>query len=321
MNLENKLDCFNPGKEWYDTDGKIIQAHGGGILYHKGIYYWYGEDKNGDTISGDEVVCGYRVNVIGIHCYSSTDLYNWKDEGLVLSSDRSDIDHELHTSRVVERPKVIYNEKTEKFVMWMHIDKQDYGYAQSGRAESDSPAGPFKYKGSIKPNENDCRDMTLFKDEDGRAYLIHSSEWNKTLYFSELTEDYMNVTGKYKRAFIDCSREAPAVFKFEGKYYIISSGCTGWDPNVAEYAVSDSIMGEWEVKGNPCVGEDSDKTYYAQSTFVIKVEGKENVFIAMFDQWKKENLRDSPYVWLPIQITNGSIKIEWLGSWDLSVFN
>lgn len=39
-----------PGEVWNDTDGNPINAHGGGILYHEGTYYWYGEYKKGKTI-------------------------------------------------------------------------------------------------------------------------------------------------------------------------------------------------------------------------------------------------------------------------------
>lgn len=39
-----------PGEVWKDTDGNPINAHGGGLLYHDGTYYWYGEYKKGKTI-------------------------------------------------------------------------------------------------------------------------------------------------------------------------------------------------------------------------------------------------------------------------------
>src|SRR5699024_1575905 len=102
----------------------------------------------------------------------------------------------------------------------------------------------------------------VFKDDDGRAYHIYSSEWNRTLYISLLDDSYTKHTGVFKRNFINKSREAPAVFKHQGKYYLISSGCTGWDPNVAEYAVADSMLGEWTVIGNPCTGPGAEKTFY-----------------------------------------------------------
>ena len=38
-------NTIRPGKFWYDTEGKRIQAHGGSLLYANGKYYWYGENK------------------------------------------------------------------------------------------------------------------------------------------------------------------------------------------------------------------------------------------------------------------------------------
>ena len=109
--------------------------------------------------------------------------------------------------------------------------------------------------------------------------------------------------------------------KYDGKYYMLSSGCTGWDPNVAEIAVADSIMGTWKTIGNPCTGPDADKTFYAQSTYVQPVIGKKDAYIAMFDRWKKKDLEDSRYVWLPVLIKDGKITIPWHEKWDFSIFD
>lgn len=92
--------------------------------------------------------------------------------------------------------------------MWLHIDSEDYTLAKTGVAVSENPAGPFEYVGSKRPNDVDSRDMTLFKDDDGTAYLIHSSDWNKTLIISRLTDDYTDLNGEFTKAFIDQSREA-----------------------------------------------------------------------------------------------------------------
>lgn len=308
------------GVEWLDTDGNRINAHGGGVLYHDGTYYWYGEYKGDSTYWNPKVPSWecYRTEAGGVSCYSSKDLTNWKFEGVVLKPDLTDEQSDLHPSNVLERPKVIYNDSTKKFVMWLHVDSHDYAKAAAGVAVSDSPTGDFKYLGSIRPNDAMSRDMTLFKDDDGKAYHFYSSEENKTLYISKLTDDYLKPTGNFTRNFIDQSREAPAVFKRDGKYYILSSGCTAWDPNVAEYAVADSIMGTWTVKGNPCSGADADKTFYAQSTFVIPVAGKKDAYIAMFDKWNKTDLINSRYIWLPITFAdNQTIDIAWQPEWDL----
>lgn len=310
------------GEIWYDTEGNPINAHGGGILFHNGTYYWYGEYKIGETILPEwaDWEC-YRTDVTGVSCYSSKDLTTWKYEGIVLSAVKDDTNHDLHPSQVLERPKVIYNEKNNKFVMWMHVDSPDYLKAAAGVAISDSPTGPFKYLGSMRPNDAMSRDQTVFVDDDGKAYHFYSSENNKTLYISLLSDDYTKPSGIYTRNFIGMSREAPAVFKNNGKYYILSSGCTGWDPNQAEIAVADSILGEWTILGNPCTGKDADKTFYGQSTFVIPVDGKKDLYIAMFDKWNKTDLKDSRYIWLPIEIkNNGTITIPWKEKWNISSY-
>ena len=318
---ETNTKMIVSGEEWLDTDGNRINAHGGGILYHDGTYYWYGEYKGDSTYWNPKVPSWecYRTEAGGVSCYSSKDLTNWKFEGVVLKPDTTDINSELHPSNVLERPKVIYNEKTKKFVMWLHVDSHDYAKAAAGVAISDSPSGNFEYLGSMRPNGQMSRDMTLFKDDDGKAYHIYSSEENKTLYISLLTDDYLKPAGQFTRNFIDQSREAPAVFKHQGKYYILSSGCTGWDPNQAEYAVADSMLGEWTVKGNPCSGKDADITFYGQSTNVLKIEGKENAYIAMFDKWNKTDLINSRYIWLPLHFKeNGEIDIPWQTEWNIA---
>ena len=183
----------------------------------------------------------YRTDVTGVSCYSSKDLLNWKFEGIVLPAVKDDSGHDLHTSKVLERPKVIYNKKTGKFVMWAHVESADYSKACAGVAISDSPTGEFKYLGSFRPNGEMSRDQTVFVDDDGRAYQLYSSEGNATLHISLLTDDYLKPSGRFTRNFIKKWREAPAVFKHEGKYYLISSGCTGWDPNVTRHSMGRAL--------------------------------------------------------------------------------
>lgn len=315
------ITTFTPGESWNDTEGNPINAHGGGVLYYEGTYYWYGENKAGPTTlyPGLGWEC-YRTEAGGVNCYSSKDLMNWAFEGTVLPSMPDDDGHDLHPSQVIERPKVIYNAKTGKFVMWMHIDSPDYAKASAGVAVSNSPTGPFEYLGSMRPNDAMSRDMTLFVDDDDRAYHFYSSEHNETMYINLLTDDYLKPSGVYTRNFIGLSREAPAVFKHHGKYYMLSSGCTGWSPNEAEIAVADSILGPWATIGNPCIGPDADKTFYAQSTFVLPVQGKEGVCIAMFDRWQKLDLEQSRYVWLPVVFDGDKPTIPWYDHWDMTVF-
>lgn len=307
--------AFKPGQVWNDTDGRPINAHGGGILFDKGTWYWYGEYKHGLTRLVENLgwEC-YRVEAGGVSCYASKDLYHWKFMGVALPSVAGDSTSDIHTGRVIERPKVVYNDKTRKYVMWMHIDTEDYAAARAGVAVSDRPEGPFTYLGSMRPNGQMSRDQTLFKDVDGKAYQICSSENNATMYINELTEDYLQPTGRFRRIFIGISREAPAMVRHNGKYYLLTSGCTGWDPNPAAYGVADSIMGDYRLMENPCRGTDADKTYYAQSTFILPLQ--DGNYIALFDRWNKLNLEDSRYVWLPMRFEKEAMIIDWKDNWN-----
>jgi hypothetical protein len=336
-----------PGELWRDTDGTVINAHGGGILFHEGVYYWYGEFKQGKTYLPDcnKSWGGTRVDVAGVSCYSSTNLCDWKNEGIVLLAVTNDPDHDLYPNKALERPKVIYNKTTKQFVMWMHIDNASYSAARSGVAVSDKPTGPFKYLGSFRPNagvwpENVtdadkqpsmtnvmardfaggqmARDMTVFVDDDGKAYQFYSSEENPTMHVSLLTDDYLRPAGKYWRIFVGRSMEAPTVFKHSGKYYFIASGCSAWNPNAARSAVADNIFGPWTELGNPCVGTDADKTFHSQSTFVLNVAGQPDKFIFMADRWNQWNLPDSRYIWLPLEFSKDEKPLlHWHEQWSL----
>lgn len=322
-------DGFRPGEVWRDTAGQPIQAHGGGVLRHEGVYYWYGEDR---TPGGDGAVA----------CYSSTNLLDWKREGVVLKKSATPVENGEQT--FVERPKVIYNARTKKFVMWMHSEAKGYAYARAGVAIADSPTGEFEFLHAIRPiraNFNFAddrlkqrelggtfRDMTLFLDDDGRAYAFYASEGNWTMYVVRLNADFTGpeepaIEGQtWARIFVRQMREAPAPFKHEGRYYVITSGCTGWDPNAAGYAAAANPLGPWEARGNPCIGPGADKTFGSQSTFVLPVAGTPGRFIFMADRWNPQDLPDSRYIWLPIRFkSDGAIAIEWLDRWDLRVFD
>lgn len=336
--LINENSAFEPGKLWKDNNGVHINAHGGGILIYENTYYWFGEHKVKGKIG--------NTAQVGVHCYSSKDLYNWTDEGIVLQVS-SDVKSHIQKGCILERPKVIYNCKTKKFVMWFHLELKGEGYmsARAGIAIADKVTGPYTFVRSMRAtlgrypvNIRDftadtreyfvrdldggqmVRDQQLFVDENNKAYHIFASEENATLHIAELTDDYLDYTGKYVRVFENRYMEAPAIFKKDGLYYFMGSGCTGWTPNAARSAVSPSIWGPWTELGNPCVGETSDKTFYSQSTYILPVQGKKNAFIYMGDRWTPDNPIDGRYIWLPIQFEENKFKIKWVDRWDLDFF-
>lgn len=348
-------DCFRPGEVWLDTDGTPINAHGGGFLFHDGKYYWFGEHKIEGTAG--------NMAHVGVRCYSSTDLYNWRNEGVALSVS-ADTLSPIRKGCVIERPKVIYNKKTRKFVMWFHLERLGLQYKDGmiGIAQADRVTGPYefvrctrgdretwpvnvepfhklpvaeKYQAErsnlLKTEHPDSvnslgqafhrgqhsRDMTLFVDDDGKAYHVRSSESNSTLHFSQLTDDYLDFSGKWVRALVGHRLEAPAVFKHDGMYYLMGSGCTGWNPNPGRSAIAPSIWGPWTETGNPCVDEGSETTYRSQSTYILPVEGKPGRFIYVGDRWNAKNAIDGRYVWLPIEFEDGRFIIHWKDEWRL----
>lgn len=345
---------IRPGAIWPDTDGTHINAHGGGLLEYRGRYYWFGEYKSENTSSA----------LKGVTCYSSKDLVHWKNRGIALRVS-TEPGSEIEAGCTLERPKVIYNERTRKFVMWFHLELKGQGYraARAAVATADKPEGPYTFLRSQRVNayhwpvdmtKDDVaaldtlhadnyktwwspewrkaiaqglflardykggqmsRDMTLFVDDDGTAYHVYSSEDNLTIQIAELNRDYTAHTGRYVRVAPGGQNEAPALFKQDGKYWMITSGCTGWAPNAARMFSADSLFGQWTQHPNPCVGKDANITFGGQSTYIFRTRSGQLVFMA--DQWRPEHPIDARYIWLPITFRNGLPVIEWQDEWEI----
>lgn len=347
------------GELWPDNHGVHVNAHGGGILYHRGTYYWFGEHKAENTSNA----------MVGVTCYSSKNLTDWKNEGVALAvSDEQGSD--IEKGCILERPKVIYNAKTRRFVMWFHLELKGLGYraARAGVAVADKVTGPYHFLRSQRVNayryplnvtesekaamaklqpkdyaewwtpkwrraiekglflQRDlstgqmARDQTVYVDDDGKAYHIFSSEDNLTLQIAELSEDYTFHTGRFVRVAAGGQNEAPAIFKKDGTYWMITSGCTGWEPNKARMFSARDIMGPWKQHESPCVGPKADLTFGGQSTYVLKVEGRRDAFIFMADIWRPKHPSDARYIWLPIDFKNGLPVVEWRDEWTLEYF-
>jgi hypothetical protein len=309
LSQENGL--FLPDRQWTDTDGKLIQAHGGGVLKYGNQWWWYGEDRSNGYIA------------IGASAYVSIDLVHWEHAGVALPRAAYAQAHGDQT--ICERPKVIYNPRTKKFVLWFHYDRPGYSDSRAGVAVASRPEGPFQFLGAHRPIESSTfRDMNVFVDDDGKAYVFYAGEDNWTMHVVRLNDEWTGpqqpmVEGQtWARVLVRKMREAPAPFKHNGKYYLITSGCTGWNPNPADLAVADNPLGPYISQGNPCVGPRAETTFSTQSTSVFPVPDAPGHFIFMADRWRPEALNDSRYVWLPFQIHHEGTAITWMDSWTLS---
>jgi hypothetical protein len=260
---------------------------------------------------------------------SSDDLTKWKDEGMAMPPETKDSSSDIYKDRIIERPKVLYNDATKKFVMWMHLDKPGYGYSRLGLAVSDTIQGPYKFVKSQLPFGNHSWDLGSFKDEDGKGYLIYSRVDASRMEIAALSEDFLSLAKVVGQ--IGNQVEAPAVLKHQGRYYVVGSGLTGWQPNPAHSFNAATLAGPWSGDVDPCVNisannansGDCQTTFRSQSTFILPVKSKPGAFLFMADRWFN-GAGNSQYVWLPLTVGSGNpgkLSIVWRDSWDAKFWN
>lgn len=302
---------INNGVTIRATDGTAVNAHGGGVLYEDGYYYWFGENRKGMASNGVSV-------------YRSADLVTWENLGLALtpSGERKNTLQDVAPGRTIERPKVVYNAATGKYVMWAHWeDGNDYTKARVMVATADRIAGPYTLVRTMRPNGQESRDQTVFLDLDGNAYHFRSSEDNMTLQCSKLSPDFLTPLDDFIRAIPGKQYEAPAIMRINETYIGFFSGCTGWRPNPGHMCMTRNITTDsWNDLGNPCIDAKAETTYDSQPTFALKIEGYDYAYMYMGDRWNSSNVETSTYVWLPVCLRTGTPFLRWYSSWDTSLF-
>lgn len=345
-----RYDSIRPGKVWLDTEGKRIQAHGGSVMYLDGVYYWYGENKEKTT--GENGVWHW-----GVRCYASGDLYNWEDKGIIIQAEENDPESTLHPTSMMDRPHIIYNKTTGKFVCWLKIMHKD-GAQTETILTADHILGPYKkVREKLRPLNMSAGDFDLAVASDGKAYYYFERVHSETIC-ADLTEDYTDVTGYYSthfpRLFPPYVREATAHFCRKGKHYLVTSGTTGYLPNPSEIAIGDTWHGPFKVLGNPHAADESNTSFHSQISSVFKVEGKEDLYIAVADRWvpdhleykyeeyscmyeamfnpdyngsridktkfgddAKRNTSISDYVWLPFRFDGEMAYLDWKDEWRI----
>ena len=291
------------GGFWNDTGGKRIEAHGGGFIQVGDTWYWVGEDKSMNS-----------GNFFAVNIYASKDLVRWQFRNAIITRQTStDL---AAADRIIERPKIVYNDSTKQYVMWLHWDGQSYATAQAGVFTCATVDGNYTQKSHFQPNSNMARDDSLFKDDDGKAYFMASANNNQDMIIYQLADDYLSIKSQVVTVFAGKQREAPAMFKQGGRYYLITSAATGWDSNQAQYASATNIAGPWSSLTN--LGDGT--TFDTQSAFVIPYVGSQaTTYIFAGDRWQDPDLVSSKYIWIPIQISGTSLTLNDYAQWQLDV--
>jgi hypothetical protein len=299
---------IQPGETWPDNHGEHIQAHGGGIIQVGDTWYWFGEDRGHET-------SGIKPQERYVSCYASRDLIHWEFRNKVAGGPPPV--PELKAPYAFERPKVFHNEKTGKFVMYVHLDDSPgYRFARVGVYVSDTVDGHYNFVRCFRPLGKESRDIGQFIDDDGSAYLIFESRPTKGFFIAKLSADYLNVEKSV--CFIKSPLEGGSLVRYEGRYYLIASHLTGWFPNPNLYATAERLEGPWsEFKD---IAPPEMKTYGAQSTYLLKVTGsKKTSVIYMGDIWNQKNQSDGRYLWMPLEIGGGQLRLPPPSPWMIDV--
>ena len=273
---------FKPGQEWLDSKGKPIQAHGGSIIQVDNKYYWYGENKEFTTGKTD-------VWTWGVRCYSSSDLYNWDDLGLIVPPDTKNPESPLNPAAFLDRPHILYNQRTKQFVCWIKLMSKSSVQSRTVLV-AEHIEGPYRIvRQDIRPLGMNAGDFDLVTSpSDGKAYMyferVHSE-----LICADLTDDYTDFTGYYSTHFPKLGppsvRESPAHFTRLGKQYLVTSGTTGYFPNPSEVAAADTFHGPFTVLGDLHPSDRTRTSFNSQISCVFKHPEKKDLYIAMADRW------------------------------------
>ena len=306
---------------WNDTTGKHIQAHGGGLLRVCDTWYWFGEDKTQNTNG--------TGNFHAISCYASKDLVTWEHRNSVVTTSTDPVLNNVNL--IIERPKVIYNASTKLYVMWAHWDMESCSGVSGSYCDSESVVftsptvdGSYKYVNHFKPGGNGSRDCTLWQEPDGTAYFVSTGGTNGAGNFTdtevyELSSDYLTVKNTKKIWTANSMVEAYAFWKYNGNYYGVCSGQTGWAPNQARYLTSTgSITGPWNT--NFSYLGTNGSTWSSQPTYVIPIVGSQTTtYIYASDLWNSNNLSLSTYLWLPLKLDGTTWTLTNSAQWSINL--
>lgn len=299
------MQSIVPAGDWRDTKGNLIAATEGGIIKVDDLYYLWGMDRSKSNYA-----------FVGINLYSSPDLKNWTFVNQILKR-TSHLD--LNNDAVVERAKLLHNKRTGQFVIWMHYEGHNaYSVAEVAYATCATIGGNYTFQSHFRPLNIDSRDLNVYQDDDGKAYLICTTKGNQNVSLFELDDNYTGIVKEVYRgaASNDMECEGHAIIKTGGYYFWLMSWCTGWDFNDNRYFYSKSLAGPWTSGGNVAVT--NTHTYESQVGFAVPVVGSATTtFLYLADRWSVNNFAMSRIVLLPMVVTGTKLSVPWNDQWNI----
>ncbi|MBR6844995.1 MAG: family 43 glycosylhydrolase [Bacteroidaceae bacterium] len=288
------------GQPWYDTQGNPVQAHGGNFLIEDGIVYMVGEDRSHSWHPD-------------VNLYHSRDMEIWEYDGKIIENGVTT--PELGTTHMIERPKLLHCPNTGRYVIWCHYEASDYSASEVGVFSSEHITGPYRLEWCGRPLGIKSRDCNVFVDDDGTAYFISTIEENQHLGLFRLSDDYIRP--------LECTvlmrglrREAPAIVRVDSLYYMLSSACTGWDPNQCMLSTSNSLTEGW----SPLVPVGDKIAYDTQASSILTLrKGRRTQYLYVGDRWKDPDLPQSKIILIPIDLKDGKCDFPYVETFRLNL--
>lgn len=240
-----KITLFNSVPR-RDISGRWMDAHDGKVIYlpHEKLYLWaaatYGDCAEPSGPSGcasiSQGACGFQVNH-SVSVYTSPDLVSWTPAGgvnesaVVFNAAKAGFANPV----IMFCPKIIYNRRTKKYLLWMNPTSNGFRDAFYAVAESSSYAGPFvlvnKKVSGLAHNASRVGDFNLLVDKDDVAYIAYTGDIvggagpHHRTSVERLNADYTDSTGISSGFFGRSGSEAVAITSFGGHYYVTSGAC------------------------------------------------------------------------------------------------
>ena len=301
--LKNRPDewtTIQNGNLWLLEDGETsVQAHGPGFVRVGDVWYMCGEDRSG----------WWNPDV---NLYSSVDLVHWKFEKKIIKNGVTT--PELGNGRMIERPKLLYNAKTGKYVVWCHYEAGNYGASEAACFECDKVNGDYKVVWTGRPLDVKSRDCNVFQDNDGTAYFISTTNENRDLGLFKLSDDYHEAV-EHTALFTNQGREAPAIVRVGDRYFMFNSACSGWDPNTCKMSYSNSLTGGWT--GLTQVG--NDIAYDTQAAAILTIKGtKKTTYLYVGDRWQDPGLPETKTIIFPISFDGTKCYMDYRERFDIN---
>lgn len=336
---------------WRDTDGNFIYSQGGGIFRFGDTYYWYGvKYEEAEKYAQDPTTGPYKTDpspkFLGVTCYSSKNLVDWKNEGLVVERAEVTGRPEMNNQEVAWVGRLGVAKVGEKYALLVQHECPDEDNSLDGNMDtdkfskqvlvlsSDAPDGKFTWNQRINMKDytggtSNTGDQTVFTDDDGTSYLVYSyGSGRGRIFLSQIVAQENGKIGlaSSHKIYQGAGREGNCMFKYNNKYYVCASDLYGWNASHAYYMVLDSLADSYLDSFTPTTsmalmdGSSDDFCHVTQTGFFCTVKGsQQETVIFCGDRWSDFAKNGLGYnQWCPLSFkADGTPCFNSLSAWDL----